>query len=163
MRVLVVVLGALLGLVLAPASPGGGWATVGFAPLPDGTDAGSTWSPTIYVKQHGVKPLTGLQPVVEIEDEGGAATTVLATETAEAGVYTADVVFPSRGDWRVTVWSGFGDSQVTYGPFSVGAPGGGSSGDRELPAIGLGLVVLALLGGASLLGSRRLRGPRTVG
>ena len=115
-------------------------------------------SPTIFVKQHGVTPLTGLQPVVEIlDDRTGAATEFLATETSEAGVYEADVVFPTQGDWRVTIHSGFGDSQVSYGPVAIGPAGAGDGGSRDLPVVGLGVVALALLGGAVLFGARRLR------
>ena len=102
MRVLVVLSAVAAALAIAPSASPGGWATVGFEPLPDGTSAGGTWSPTIFVKQHGVTPLAGLTPVVEIyDDETGAATRFTATETSEAGVYTADVVFPAEGDWRV--------------------------------------------------------------
>lgn len=153
-----VVLGALAAaLALAPAASSGGWATVGFAPLPDGTSAGSTWSPTITVKQHGVTPLQGLQPVVDVYDDSGAATKFIARETSEAGVYEADVVFPSEGSWRVTIHSGFGDSHVTYGPIAIGAPTAGGGVNQELPIVGLGIVVLALLGGVAVFASRRLR------
>ena len=86
MRVLVVLSAVVAALAVAPVGSPGGWATVGFEPLPDGTSAGGTWSPTIFVKQHGVTPLQGLQPVVEIyDDETGAATRFLATETSEGG------------------------------------------------------------------------------
>jgi hypothetical protein len=153
-----VVLGALAAaLALAPAASAGGWATVGFAPLPDGTSAGSTWSPTIYVKQHGVTPLAGLQPIVEVYDDTGAAAKFLATETPEAGVYEADVVFPSQGNWSVTIHSGFGESHVTYGPAAIGAPAVGGGDVRETPVVGLGLAALALLGGMALLLTRRGR------
>ena len=155
MRV-IVVLGALLAaLAAAPVASTGGWATVGFEPLPDGMSAGGTWTPTIYIKQHGMTPLTGMQPVVEISDESGAAQTFNARETTEAGVYEADVVFPSAGDWNLTIHSGFGDSQVTYGPFAVGAPTGG--GARELPIAGVVLALLALCGAAAFLATRRTR------
>jgi hypothetical protein len=153
-----IVLGALAAaLALAPAASSGGWAAVGFEPLPDGTDAGSTWHPTIFVKQHGVTPLAGLQPVVEVYDDTGATREFLATETREAGVYEADVVFPSEGDWSVTIHSGFGDSHVTYGPVAVGAPQPGGGGWSELPIAGLGVAILALLGGVALLAARRSR------
>jgi hypothetical protein len=156
MRVLVVLSAIAIALVVAPLGSGGGWATVGFEPLPDGMSAGGTWNPTIFVKQHGVTPLTGLQPVVEIADRTGAATRFLATETSEAGAYEADVVFPAQGDWSVTIYSGFGDSQVSYGPVAIG-PAGTDGGSRELPVVGLGVLALALLGGAVLVGARRLR------
>ncbi len=144
-------------LVLTPLASAGGWASVGFEPLPDNTAAGSTWSPTIFVKQHGVTPLTGLQPVVEIYDDTGAVTKAIARETPEAGVYEADVVFPAEGDWRVTIQSGFGNSQVTYGPFSVGAPASTGGGSGELPMIGVGAVVLAALAALAVLAARRSR------
>ena len=153
-----VVLGALAAaLALAPAASSGGWATVGFSPLPDGISAGSTWSPTIYVKQHGVTPLSGLQPVVDVYDDSGAATKVIATETSEAGVYEADVVFPAEGNWSVTIHSGFGDSHVTYGPVAIGAPSVGGGDSREIPVAGLGIAALALLGGLAVVLTRRGR------
>ena len=155
MRVIVVLSAVVAALaVAAPAWPGG-WATVGFEPLPDGMSAGGTWTPTITVKQHGMTPLAGLSPVVEIYDEAGAVTRFDATETSETGVYEADVVFPTAGDWRVTIHSGFGDSHVTYGPFAIGAPVGGVS--RELPVVGLGAGLLALVAGVGLLVARRSR------
>ena len=155
MRV-IVCLGALVAaLAIAPVASAGGWATVGFDPLPDGVSAGGTWMPTISIKQHGVTPLPGLQPVVEISDGSGAAQTFDARETSEAGVYRADVVFPSAGDWTLTIHSGFGDSHVTYGPFAIGAPTGG--GLPELPVVGGVIAVLVLVGGFALLAARRTR------
>ena len=158
MRLLVVLSAIAAALAVAPSASPGGWASVGFEPLPDGTSAGGTWSPTIFVKQHGVTPLAGLTPVVEIyDDETGAAARFPAAESSEAGVYRADVVFPAEGNWRLTINSGFGTSQVSYGPVAIGPPGAGAGGSRELPVIGLGVIALALLGGALLLGARRLR------
>lgn len=155
-----VVLGTLVGaltLALVPTASAGGFATVGFAPLPDGTSAGSTWSPTIYVRQHGIRPMEGLQPVVELYDEAGAMTTFLATATSEPGVYTADVVFPAEGNWRIAIHSGFADSQVTYGPFAIDTPSGGAGDPHEIPLAGLGVAALALFGGVALLLLRRGR------
>jgi YtkA-like len=157
MRV-IVVLGALAAaLAIAPLASSGGWATVGFEPLPDGMSAGGTWTPTIYIKQHGMTPLTGLQPVVEIYDDAGVPTGFDAAETAEAGVYEAEVVFPTPGEWTMTIHSGFGDSQVTYGPFAVGAPVGGVGASPELPVVGLVVGLLALCGAVVFLAARRSR------
>ena len=75
-----------------------------------------------------------------------------ARETSEAGVYQADVVFPSEGDWRVTIHSGFGDSQVSYGPVRDRRARRGDGGSRELPVVGCRCSrVLALLGALALL------------
>jgi hypothetical protein len=154
MRALFVLGAVVAALALAAPASSGGWATVGFEPLPDGMSAGGTWNPSIFVKQHGVTPLGGLQPVVEIYDEAGAVQEFSATETSETGVYEASVVFPSAGDWRVTIHSGFGDSHVTYGPFAIGAPGGG--GVPELPIVVVGgAAAVALLGAVALLLARR--------
>ena len=157
MRFVLVLCTALAALVAVPLASSGGWATVGFEPLPDGMSAGGTWQPTIFVKQHGVSPLAGLTPVVTISDGTGVTETFIATDTAEPGVYEADVVFPSEGDWRVTIDSGFGDSSVTYGPVEIGAPTVGGGGSRELPVVGLGAALLALGAGVVLLVARRSR------
>jgi hypothetical protein len=153
-----VVLGALAcALVLPSLSAGGGWASVGFEPLPDGTAAGATWKPTIFVKQHAVTPLAGLQPVVVLEEvDSGVSTQFVARPGSEAGEYEADVVFPTSGNWRVTILSGFGDSHVTYGPVAIGAPGSGD-GLQRLPLVALAFVPIALIGALALLGARRSR------
>ena len=72
-------------------------------------------------------------------------------------MYEADVVFPSEGDWRVTIHSGFGESNVSYGPVGIDAPTVGGGGSRELPVVGLGVALLALLGGVAVLATRRSR------
>jgi hypothetical protein len=155
---LFVVLGALAcALALPSLATGGGWATVGFEPLPDGTEAGATWKPTIFVKQHGVTPLDGLQPVVMIDKAGSDdSTRFFASAGSDAGEYKADVVFPSTGNWRVTIVSGFGDSQVTYGPVAIG-PAGADGDSQRLPLVGLGAVAIALVGAILVLGARRSR------
>jgi hypothetical protein len=156
---LVVVLGVLAcALVLPSLAAGGGWASVGFEPLPDGTEAGATWTPTIFVKQHGITPLAGLQPVVMIEAVGsGSSTKYLATAGSEAGEYEADVVFPSTGSWRVRILSGFGESQVTYGPFAIG-PAAADGGTSQLPLVGgLAAAAIAFVGAIGLVATRRSR------
>ena len=156
MRALVVLTTVVGALALTAIAGGGGWATVGFEPLPDGTAAGGTWTPTIFVKQHGVTPLTGLQPVVAIENvKTGETAEFGATGASEAGLYEADVVFPSAGDWRVTVHSGFGDSRVTYGPVRIG-PAVGTGDSQPTPYV-VGAGVIALVGALLFLGARRFR------
>jgi len=158
MRQLVVLSALVTALAAAGAASAGGWATVGFAPLPDGTQAGETWRPEITVLQHGRTPLGGLRPILTIRDvDSGESRSFTATPTAETGVYEALVVFPSSGRWGLEVESGFGDSSVTYGPVTI-APGptGGDSGPFPvLPVLAAACVlVLAAVG---VLGARRLR------
>jgi hypothetical protein len=157
----VVTVAAVAVAFLAVTGPAGagGWATVGFEPLPDGTSAGGTWHPTITIKQHGVTPLAGLSPVVTIEDAAsGGMQTFTAVETSTTGIYEADVVFPSAGDWRIAIDSGFGDSRVTYGPLTVDAPSAGVPGSDSFPIAPVAVVLGAIaLAAAALLGARRLR------
>lgn len=165
MRSLIVLSALAALLATAGLASAGGWATVGFSPLPDGTAAGQAWTPTIVIKQHGQTPLGGLQPVVEIADTEGDFRTFTAAETSKLGVYDAEVVFPTSGDWRVTIHSGFGDSKVTYGPVAIGSPGAiGDTGSVPAPVVGL-LAVLgaALLAALAFVGVRRLRRPVAVG
>jgi len=158
MRVFAVVGVIACALAVPTLAAAGGWASVGFEPLPDGMSAGAAWKPTIVVKQHGITPLAGLQPVVVIEEaESGESTTFLATADDEAGLYHAEVVFPSPGDWRVTILSGFGDSKVTYGPVAVSTPSAGAGGSEPLPVIGFGVLALAVLGVFALALVRRSR------
>jgi YtkA-like len=154
-------LAATIVLATAGTAAAGGWATVGFTPLPDGTSAGGTWNPTITIKQHGVTPLEGLHPTVTIDEvETGASEQYTAVATSEPGIYEADVLFPTEGRWRVTIDSTFGDSRVTYGPFPVdGAPTGVTG--RELPVEGVlgiaGALVLAAAAAFVVVRQRRLR------
>jgi hypothetical protein len=158
MRVFAVVGAIVCALALPTLASAGGWASVGFEPLPDGTSAGGTWKAAIFVKQHGITPLEGLQPVVVIEETGsGESTRFLAAADEERGVYHADVVFPSAGDWRVTILSGFGDSKATYGPVAIGAPGAGGGVSEPARVLGFGILVLAVLGAFGVLVARRSR------
>ncbi len=140
MRYLIVLSVFVVALASSATATAGGWATVGFAPLPDGIAAGATWTPKITVLQHGRTPLGGLSPVVTITGDEGAQT-FTATETSEVGVYDASVVFPAEGDWRVVIDSGFGESTVTYGPVAIGAAPGGSP--SSFPALPVGVAVIA--------------------
>jgi hypothetical protein len=159
MRKLIVLGAAVAALALAGSAAGGGWATIGFAPLPDDLAANTTWQPRITIKQHGVTPLEGLQPLVTIRSSSGDSQQFTAVAASEPGVYVADVVFPSAGVWRLEIDSTFGESRLTYGPFTIG-PVAGSPGSDGFPVLvavvaGLGALGLAVAG---LLGARRLRG-----
>lgn len=71
-------------------------------------------------------------------------------------MYEAGVVFPESGRWSVVVDSGFGDSRLTYGPVTIGAPPTRSPG--SFPVLPLAAVAAALaLAGAAVIGVRRQR------
>jgi len=160
MRYLVAAVGAIAALLLAGAAWGGGWATVGFEPLPDGTAAGETWRPTIVVKQHGVTPAQGVRPEVTIADvASGDVQAFTAVPTSTPGEYEAEVVFPTAGEWRVTVHGGFAGEQVTYGPVSIGAPSAVADPGRDflVPIAAAALAALVLAAGALLVVRRGWR------
>lgn len=159
MRQLVVLFALAAALAASGVASAGGWATVGFSPLPDGTAAGGTWSPRITVLQHGRTPLVGLAPVLTIRDvDSGTSRRTTAVATSEPGVYEARIVFPTAGRWQVAIESGFGDSGVTYGPATIGR----ATGDGGSPALPFGVLAAAaavalVLAAAGVLGARRLR------
>ena len=161
MRYLIAVSACVGALFVAGSAGAGGWAAVGFEPLPDGTAAGTTWSPTIFVKQHGVTPLGGLQPIVTIEDAGsGEIRTFTARSGSETGEYRADVVFPSAGEWRIEIDSGFGDSRVTYGPVAIGSVSS-DTGSSPVPVVGAAALLGMLAVGAAVLLTFRRRAKLT--
>ncbi len=158
MRYLITLSALVVTLAASATASAGGWATVGFAPLPDGTAAGETWTPKITVLQHGQTPLGGLSPVVTITGDERMETFV-ATETSAVGVYEASVVFPEKGDWRIVIDSGFGESTVTYGPVAIGSSPAGEPSSFPVRPLGIAIVAgLALLAAATfgLVRQRRL-------
>jgi len=155
MRYLIVLSVLIVALAASVTATAGGWSTVGFAPLPDGTAAGETWKPEITILQHGRTPLGGLSPLVTITSDRETRT-FTAKETSETGVYATDVVFPAKGEWRILIEGGFGDGSVTYGPVTIGsaAPVGEPGSFPVAPVLAAG--ALALLA-AAMFGVVRLR------
>lgn len=134
--------------VLAPAASAGGFATVGLSSLPpDDLAAGGTWPVDLTVLQHGQTPLVGVHPSITLRGENGAvAGPFAATATSKAGVYHAEVRFPSAGTWRYEVDDGF--TQVhTFKPVEVGP----ASAPSSFPTLPVGVVALALLLAAALV------------
>ncbi len=109
-------------LVLTLLAAFGGWAVITVQDLPDYAVARQPLSLTFMVHQHGVTPLPRLEPHVEAE-AGGVTTTALAQPDGETGRYTARLVLAQAGDWRITIHSGFMNSQVTLVPLPVIEPG----------------------------------------
>ena len=132
---------AALALALPAGAAAGGWATVGVAPLPsDDVDAGSGWTPTLTVLQHGRTPLDGVQPVLTISNrDTGATRDFPARPTGEPGRYVVDVAFPSAGTWAYEVDDGFG-GRHTFAPVTVGSGDGGTS---LMPWIAVAAVLAA--------------------
>jgi hypothetical protein len=88
-------------------------ATVQLSSTPAGTTAGQPWDVDVSFVSHG-QPMTpdGLEPVITIREQAtGRELSFTATETKQAGIYHAQVVFPTDGNWSYAV------SPNRYGPF----------------------------------------------
>lgn len=110
----------LSGLFLVPLPPAsvGGWAAITVEHLPDYGIPGRSFDLVFTVRQHGVEPLGGLEPTVDLTS-GDSRKSVSATATGAKGVYRATVLFPKPGEWTITINSGFGPSRVTLLPITV--------------------------------------------
>jgi hypothetical protein len=149
MRYLIALATLVAALVVPPTAGAGGWATIGFAPLPDDVEPGQTWTPELTILQHGVTPLDGLSPTITITGAEGEEV-FTATSTGEPGKYVANVVFPSAGSWAIAIDSSFGDSRLIYGPVAIATPAGApSTGGGDFPLV----AVLAALGGLVVVGA----------
>lgn len=111
---------ALLASVFAFTSAGG-WAVIKVAKVPDAWIAGKPLQLSWQVRQHGVEPAEGLTPILEAR----SGTTVIRgtasahTEDGQRGAYRGRLVFPTKGEWQVTIRSGFGNNKVTLLPWNV--------------------------------------------
>ena len=118
---------ALLGSALvlstiaaAPVVPAGGWATVTVDKVPDSLVVGKAVTLTFTIKQHGVRPMAGLKPKIH-------ATTVAYSDTVrgttrelkKTGDYSGSIQVASKGEWLITIESGFGPSKTTLKPIKA--------------------------------------------
>ena len=144
-------------------------ATVQLSSTPAGTSAGQPWDVDVSFVSHGQQlTATGLEPVITIREQAtGRELSFNATGTKQAGIYHAQIVFPSEGNWTYTV------SPNRYGPvfqfpaYQISPAVGAAVDSRPAPAgtpIALSLALL-LVAAASvvLIGRRHVRaGARTA-
>jgi len=111
---------ALSLLVAAPSTPAsfGGWATISIEKVPDKVVTGQPLDLVFVVKQHGVTPLSGLKPTLEVKGAGTVAR-VDAAPGKEKGQYKATVVLAQAGSYFITIHSGFGESRLTLPAISA--------------------------------------------
>jgi len=173
-----------VALAFASEASAGCFATLGMN-LPNDVGAGDTWTAKLEVRQHGQRLIPDAQPTVSIvNDETGERHRFDATSTGRAGFYTAKVVFPSNGTWRLSGNDGFNapdgswrcSTTHTFGSVSIGVPPPAASPPPAVPApepvavaredggrtglwigLGTGLVALAALAAAVAFGRPRGR------
>lgn len=112
-----------LALSLVAVSPStserfGGWATISVEKLPDKVVTGQPLDLVFVVKQHGVTPMPGLKPTLEVKG-AGAVVRVEASAGKEKGQYKATVVLAQAGSYFITIHSGFGESRLTLPAISA--------------------------------------------
>jgi YtkA-like len=150
-KVLITVL-ASAALAVPGSAAAGGWATAGLGPPPDGMQAGDTWNAKVTILQHGQTPLSGVQPTVTIRNDKGTTVTFPARPTGEAGVYEAEVRFPSGGAWSYDVYDGFeqygGGQTHSFGRVTI-LPGAGDGLPLwPMALFGFGLAAALVVGAA---------------
>ena len=80
----------------------GGWAVITLDELPTEVVAGEPITIGFTVLQHGITPMTDLEPTVTARLSGGKPLTFFATPEGKPGYYTATLTFPEAGNWE---WS----------------------------------------------------------
>ena len=147
MRTLLLAATSLAALALPASALAGGWATTALSSAPPaGIEAGEAWNVELTIMQHGVTPLEGVEPSIDVE-RVGVERTFTATPTGKPGVYRARVVFDEPGRWRYEVNDGFSQTH-SYPPVRGGgegrrradggrrARGADGRGERRRPALG---------------------------
>jgi mono/diheme cytochrome c family protein len=106
------------GLTVFGSSSFGGWAVVTVDNLPNHGVVGQPLRLDFMIRQHGVTPLAGLTPRVEVRS-GTTESVEVATPGSGQGRYGATMRLTKAGEWTVTIHSGFGNSRLTLLPFRV--------------------------------------------
>ncbi len=115
--------GLLLVASTAAYSRFGGWAVVKVNKVPDAWVAGKPLQLSWEVRQHGVRPMgpeDDLSPTLEARS-GSRVVRGTAAAYVEQGWkgFRGTIVFPTTGDWQVTINSGFGAARAVLVPWRV--------------------------------------------
>lgn len=113
----------LLGLLLfaAPASAGG-WVVITLDSLPGPVSAGEGAEIGFMVRQHGVRPVNDVTPVLSAENPAtGETIRVEAVQVGEPGHYQAVMTFPAAGTWEWQISAEPFPQRVPFEPITVTA------------------------------------------
>jgi cytochrome c551/c552 len=115
--------GVVLLATTAAYSTFGGWAVVKVNKVPDAWVAGKPLTLSWEVRQHGVRPMgfeDNLSPTLEARsgDRVVRGTAAAYSEEGWKG-FRGTIVFPTTGEWQVTINSGFGNSRAVLVPWRV--------------------------------------------
>jgi mono/diheme cytochrome c family protein len=102
----------------------GGWAVVTVKDLPEYFVAGQQYTIEFQVRQHGRTMLGGLRPELVIAPPAAREIVIPALARSTPGNYAVTFTAPAAGDVRLTIRSGFGNSDLRLYPQTVVAAGG---------------------------------------
>jgi hypothetical protein len=113
----------VLGLAGFETAAVGGWAVLTVENPPDHLVAGASYRLEFTVRQHGARPMAGLEPSLRLGAAGAIAAAagpgIRATRTPVEGRYAATFTVPETDRLTLTVKSGFGSSNLTLVPIPV--------------------------------------------
>jgi len=144
---------ALLAVGAAVPAFAGGWAVVTLDSLPQGVAPGAAFMIGFTVRQHGVTPLSNLDPAPQVTAKNAQTGEVVrstATDDGPRGHYAARLTFPSSGEWNWGIQA-FGGQQQPMPPILVASADSSESGLANAAAptptmLGIVSAVLAALG-----------------
>ncbi|MEO8577888.1 MAG: cytochrome c, partial [Gemmatimonadales bacterium] len=119
-RLALIAVGAALVASVLGFSFMGGWAVVTVSKIPDAWITGKPLQLSWQVRQHGMTLLNGLRPTLEARSGSKviSGNTWSFEEDGQKG-YRGTITFPERGEWQVTINSGFGSSKAVLVPWRV--------------------------------------------
>ena len=102
---LMIMMGVVVILCLTVVSTlAGGWATITVENLPGEVHAGENVHIEFSVRQHGRELTSHVTPVLRAHNpQTGETLIVDAAALSEKGYFAVDVVFPSEGQWEVSL------------------------------------------------------------
>ena len=143
----------VLALGVGTVVPGfaGGWAVVTLDSLPEGVVPDVEFPIGFTVRQHGVTPLSNLDPAPQVtarNAQTGEVVRSTATDDGPRGHYVAQLTFPSSGEWGWGIQA-FGGQQQRMPPILVADPSVSEVASAAAPTptvLGIVSAVLAALG-----------------
>jgi mono/diheme cytochrome c family protein len=130
---------AVLALAIV-TTHAGGWAVITVEDLPERIIAGQPATFDFSIRQHGMRLAGGLAPSLGARS-GGREVSARATAGKDAGYYSASLTVPDAGEWIVTIYSGFGPSNVTLMPVKAMATADTAAADAPVTQRGEQLFV----------------------
>jgi hypothetical protein len=114
----------LVSLLAAVPAFAGGWAVITLDELPSDVVAGEPFTVGFTVLQHGITPMTNIEPTVTAELAGSEKIVIPAEPNGERGHYVATLTFPNEGNWEWSIQAFTMDQRMPV--LTVAAPVSGN-------------------------------------